>query len=197
MKVVGVLLAGGESRRFGEPKAFAVYNEKCFYERVCEALVAHVDEIVIVAHPKIRTRFIRSHRVIEDDPVFQGKGPLAGLYSVMKTVRSDWYCMMACDMPLVNEKVVKHLIKAAESDAYDAVVPKIEGHLQPLAAMYHHRTFATLESLLNDDERKVKRFLDHIKVRYLHENDFKMGSFYFQNINTKQEYARLKGETGQ
>lgn len=196
MKVVGVVLAGGESRRFGEAKAFAVYNGKCFYERVCEALVAHVDEIVIVAHPKLRTRFTHSHRVIEDDPVFRGKGPLAGLYSVMKTVRSDWYCVLACDMPLINEQVVERLMKAAESNVYDAVVPKIDGRLQPLAAVYHDRTFATLKSLLNDDERKVKRFLEQIKVRYLYENDFALDSFYFQNINTKEEYARLKGGAG-
>jgi molybdopterin-guanine dinucleotide biosynthesis protein A len=198
MKVVGIVLAGGKSRRFGEPKAFAVYNGKFFYEQVCEALKPHVGEIVIVAHPELRTRFTSFYRIIEDDPVLQGRGPLAGLYSVMKTVQSDWYCVLACDMPLINEEIVERLIKAAESNTYDAIVPKIDGQLQPLAAMYHRKTFATLESLLNDDERKVKRFLDRIQVRYLQENDFMVDSFdYFQNINTKEEYARLKGEAGQ
>src|SRR5581483_7145970 len=67
--ISGVLLAAGESRRMGSPKALLRYQGKTFIERICQAfLTAGVDELIVVlgaradqlrqalpAHPKLRT----------------------------------------------------------------------------------------------------------------------------------------------
>ncbi|HEX6923531.1 MAG TPA: molybdenum cofactor guanylyltransferase [Bacillales bacterium] len=194
MKTVGVVLAGGASRRFGEPKAFALHNGKYFYKRVCEALESHVDDIVIVARNEFEDRF-GNYTVITDESDFQGMGPLAGLYSVMRSISSDWYCVLACDMPLISQAAVGSLVDAVwHSECFDAVVPKIQGRVQPLAAMYHNQTVEKLRSLLVQDIRKVQVFLDEIQVRYLDELALETSPIYFQNVNRKEDLARIKGE---
>src|SRR5699024_5684787 len=99
MNITGVLLAGGASRRYGEPKAFATYQGKSFYQWALEALQPYTDHIIIVSHPDLYDRFVKdaSCNVVQDDPRFQGLGPLAGIYSAMKAMAADWYCVLACD----------------------------------------------------------------------------------------------------
>ncbi|HET7579797.1 MAG TPA: molybdenum cofactor guanylyltransferase [Bacillales bacterium] len=190
MKTAGVVLAGGESRRFGQPKAFALHNGKFFYERALAVLKTHIGETVIVARAGEESKF-EGCRVIVDDPLFRGMGPLAGLHSAMKNISSDWYCVMACDMPLMTEETIERLVKTASAlDRFDAVVPVIERRTQPLAAMYHHSTFEVLESLLARDIRMVKKFLDEIHPYEMEGLD----PLCFKNVNTKADFDLLKGE---
>lgn len=193
MKTVGVVLAGGGSKRFGKPKAFAVYREKFFYQWVFEALRPHVSEIVVSASEQLRNQF-QEYRVFQDESRFKGKGPLAGIHAVMKAVAADWYFVIACDMPLMTgETVSKILHTAQQSPTTDAVVPESEGRLQPLAGVYHRRTLDKLESLLQKNILHVRAFLDEIEVYPLQGLDPQC----FYNINTKEDLAQLKGEKRQ
>lgn len=72
----GVILAGGESSRFGEPKAFVRYNGKYFYEYSLQALVPFTNQVVIISHPSLTSRFSQDPavKVTEDIPLFAGKG---------------------------------------------------------------------------------------------------------------------------
>lgn len=85
-RMVGAILAGGESRRFGSPKAFAKQNGVYFFQRAVEALCPSVEELYIVSHPTLVARFQQeaSEKVIGDDEKYRGQGPLAGIYTVMK-----------------------------------------------------------------------------------------------------------------
>ncbi|HEU5140522.1 MAG TPA: molybdenum cofactor guanylyltransferase [Bacillales bacterium] len=194
MKISGIVLAGGESKRFGAPKAFAIHNEKYFYEHICEVLRPYVDNIIIVTRPELLRRF-RNHRIIMDDSQFKGMGPLAGLYSGMRSLSSEWYCVLACDMPMMDQQSVRSLVKAAsKANGYEAVVPNIDGRVQPLAAMYRENTVEILESLLVQGKRKVGDFLNEIQVYNLNEQVFGANSNSFINVNTREDFARLQEE---
>lgn len=51
MHLVNVILAGGASRRFGEPKASHMYQGKPLYEHVKEQLLE--GQTVIISHPSL------------------------------------------------------------------------------------------------------------------------------------------------
>lgn len=53
MDVVNVILAGGASRRFGEPKASYMYQGKPLYEHVKKQLLK--GQTVIISHPSLLT----------------------------------------------------------------------------------------------------------------------------------------------
>ena len=54
MKTIGIVLAGGQSKRFGEPKALALRRGKPFLFYSVEALRPIVDQVVVVAQPHIQ-----------------------------------------------------------------------------------------------------------------------------------------------
>ena len=106
---MGIVLAGGLSRRFGSPKAFARIENEYFYERAIDALEPHCDEVVIVTRPELLDRYAPSEKVITDLPEFAGLGPLAGILSAMESVEADRYVVLPCDMPYVNAEVIRRI----------------------------------------------------------------------------------------
>ena len=52
IRTVGVILAGGLSRRFGSPKAFAKLGIGIFMNLLIEALKAQCERVIIVARPE-------------------------------------------------------------------------------------------------------------------------------------------------
>ncbi|HWO96245.1 MAG TPA: molybdenum cofactor guanylyltransferase [Bacillus sp. (in: firmicutes)] len=192
MKIIGILLAGGQSRRFGQPKAFAVYKEKHFYEWAKEALKPNVDEMVIVSHPSLKREFERrgERHVVEDAAPFQGKGPLAGIYTVMKQYDGDWYVVLPCDTPEVTPLIIQN-IESFIAEDIEAVIPVIDGKFQPLTAMYHKRTKSTIGDLLAEGEYRVKSLLDRCRVRWTTEEELRVDGEEFKNINDQISFQEL------
>ncbi len=192
--IIGVLLAGGESRRFGSPKAFAQFQNKYFYEYAIDALKDNVDQLYIVSHPLLKEQFQNeaSVSVIQDLPEFQGRGPLAGIFTVMKKTSSDWYVILPCDTPFVTDKLVKQLISFTKDQSIDAIVPIINDRQQPLIAVYHARVAKKIEQLLKDKDLKMSQLLGTCNARFLTDQDLQLQGMEFDNINNKTEYQKIK-----
>lgn len=192
MRTIGILLAGGQSRRFGQPKAFAVYKEKYFYEWAKEALKPNVNELVIVSHPSLKKEFKQrgEPNVVEDAAPFQGRGPLAGIYTVMKEYDGDWYAVLPCDTPKMTPFII-HNIQNFIAEDVEAVIPIIDGKVQPLAAMYHKRTKSIIRELLDEEEYRVKSLLDRCRVRWVTEEELQIEGEEFENINDKTSFQLL------
>lgn len=72
MSVLGAILAGGKSSRFGSDKALAMLNGLPLIDHVASLLATHCDGIAVVG------RELDRYKWIEDRPA-PGMGPLAGL----------------------------------------------------------------------------------------------------------------------
>ena len=191
-RVAGIILAGGESRRFGSPKAFADYSGRKFFEYAIDSMRNITNEIVIVSHETLSGRFKQatSHPVTQDLTQYKGNGPLAGIVTGMCYYQSEWYIVLPCDTPLVTEELVKSLLEHTEA-GIDAVVPVVDGKIQPLIALYHARVIDRAKRLLTQNNYKMMSLLEGINTKYITENNLQVSAAIFQNINSHDDYDKL------
>lgn len=192
MQIVGILLAGGISRRFGKPKAFASYHNTPFYQWAKKALVPCVHRIIIVSHPLLLDEFTcrGEHGVVKDLPPFQGRGPLAGMYTVMKQEKAEWYVVLPCDAPKMTSYMMQKILSFIDEEI-DAVVPVIRGQAQPLMGVYHGRVAATIEELLHTGDYRMASLLNRCRVCIVTEKELGTSGEEFDNINDETAYEEL------
>lgn len=76
MRVLGAVLAGGKSRRFGSDKALAHFGPHCLIDRAVDGLRAQTDGLVLCG------RDWRGLKALPDRPVADA-GPLGGLNAAL------------------------------------------------------------------------------------------------------------------
>jgi len=195
--MLGVILAGGKSRRFGSPKAFA---KKCglpFYQYSIDAIKPHTASQLIITSTDLIEQFngIDPHiKVAVDHSAYQGKGPLAGIYTAMDKVEADWYLTAPVDVPFVKSWVFKRLLEYAEQDV-DAVVAVAASRKHPLIAVYHSSVKNKVKEKLDEEKLSVQHLLESIRVKYVPIEEEQP----FININRQIEYEQFvkKHELGE
>ncbi|MFD0770435.1 molybdenum cofactor guanylyltransferase [Bacillus sp. CGMCC 1.60114] len=192
MKIAGIVLAGGQSSRFGEPKALAIWQGKTFIEHSVEALKEVVTDIVVISHPAITNQLshILHVPVVEDIELYKGNGPLAGLLTGMEFVDADWYIVAPCDTPNISRAWAMTFSERAD-ETYEAIVPLVEGRKQPLLALYHHKIKGKIEQLLKEGKRSMQGLLSQCNVQYVPAEESLLPKELFLNVNTKEEYSQL------
>lgn len=129
----GIILAGGASRRFGEPKALADWNGRPMIETVRAALDGRVGETLVVAKDLEPLRFLErlGARLVADR--FSGRHALGGVFSGLLEAAGTHAFVCACDMPLLSPEVVTGLWR--RRGAWQAVVPVWRGVPQVLCSL--------------------------------------------------------------
>ncbi|MED2182506.1 molybdenum cofactor guanylyltransferase [Bacillus wiedmannii] len=192
-KYAGIVLAGGISSRFGEPKALAIWKGTTFVEHIVKVMGNTLQDIVVISHTDIKERVEQLVQVpvIEDIPHYKGNGPLAGIVSGMEYIEADWYAIMPCDAPNISQEWFIILLEQT-SNEYDAVVPIINGRKQPLLAAYHNRVKEKIYALLQEEKRSVGQLLSQCNVKYVAGEDVQAHADWFINVNTKEEYVQAQ-----
>jgi molybdopterin-guanine dinucleotide biosynthesis protein A len=93
MTIVGAIIAGGQSRRFGSDKATALLDGKALIDHVIDALSLQVDMIVIVGRAWGR------YATVDDYPF--SCGPLSGLCAALRFAQQhghDHVLSVGCDV---------------------------------------------------------------------------------------------------
>ncbi|MCA0986038.1 molybdenum cofactor guanylyltransferase [Guptibacillus algicola] len=192
MRICGVLLAGGASRRFGSDKAFIDYEGVPFYSKILNELELHVNESIVVTKPELINRFqiLKKVEVITDEQNLSGNGPLAGMLTAMNTKKAANYVVVACDMPLVTAELFSKLLDEAERyPNADAIIPVANGRIQPLCAVYRYACKEMIDQKLQLGSKRVMDVLEQLNTRYVAFNE---SSHLFSNVNTKEDYTEIR-----
>lgn len=200
MKVTGVILAGGKSRRMGTPKALIPWRDGTLVEEVARRLGPVTSQLVVVTNDPDSLPPLEAEMVAD---IFPGRGPLAGLHAGLVHSPTPWILMVACDQPFLNRGFLEHLRDSALKSDFEALAPCLEGDLiEPLHAAYHRGIVPRLEAWLKEERSlKILDFYRQIRVRYLPPPEwqrFGTANELFFNINTPGDLARARlffGET--
>ena len=195
IRVSGVILAGGVSRRLEKNKALERIGGKALIERVIDSLVPLTTEVLaVVARPEQATalRLPPSVRVVSDR--YPGGGSLGGIFTGLEASAEPWSLVVACDMPFLNRELLRHLM--AQSSNVDAVIPCLGGQPEPLHALYSKACLAPMERMLRAGQLKIAPLFEAVRVRYVDEEtidriDPRHLSFF--NINTQADLEEARG----
>ncbi|WP_088006786.1 molybdenum cofactor guanylyltransferase [Indiicoccus explosivorum] len=189
MGITGILLAGGQSRRYGSPKAFAELEGKYYYEHVRDALSAVCREVVIVTRPELTDRFPARLRIITDAADVAGAGPLAGIHSAMRAAGDDRYFVLPCDMPYVTGGAVRNLAAFASPEA-DVSAVRTEEEPLPLFSIWSGRVEVRLGEALRQNRLSVMGFLGQSHTEWIGSGKIHPDSTIFCNINTPDDQRK-------
>ena len=185
-KVTLILLAGGSSKRMGQPKHLLLTSRGTLIEHLDLRLRHLFSETLAVGRDLAPMRL----RTVSDLCVAQS--PLVGIYSGLLASETDINFVLACDMPFVNPTLVSYLISCVGD--VDVVVPIVNGYYEPLCAVYRKQAIPVIGEVLDRNVLKVTEIYSDLLVREVPEQrlrafDSELTSFI--NLNTPRELALL------
>jgi molybdopterin-guanine dinucleotide biosynthesis protein A len=191
LRVAGLVLAGGQSRRFGSDKAIALLHGRPLLAWSLAALDACCERAAVSATPSGGAETLArtmGRKVLHDDPSHP-RGPLAGLAAGLAWAASEGFDALAtlpCDTPAVDADQMKALIAAlGEADAAYAMT---DAGPQGLCAVWRVRVGSMLTArLAGGDHPPVRRFLADLDARGVMFAD----PTIFRNANTPGDLASL------
>ena len=191
MELTSIVLAGGKNLRLGRSKALEIIGGKSLIERVTERLKSITNQLIIVtSKEQAGLPFIHGAEVVAD--IYPGKGPLGGIYTGLMASRSEQNIVVACDMPFLNTKLLRHM--AELSPGYDAVVPRLgEGKIEPLHSVYSKSCLPVIRIRLENDQLEIIPSLEQLRVRYVEEAEcrrFDPQLLTFFNMNRQSDLDR-------
>lgn len=164
-QILGVILAGGKSSRFGKDKSLLVVEGKTILERVKSVLSSIFSEVIVV---------------MKD--IIPNKGPLGGIYTALLNSNLPYIFVSACDMPFLKDSVIKEIVDKV--DNFDIVVPKTKNGLHPLCAVYSKKCTPIIKEAIDKGELKVQGIFSKLNTKVV---DI---AGEIVNINTPEEYER-------
>lgn len=187
-----ILLGGMGTRVQGQAKYLFTYQGESFLSRQIRILADVTDEIILSC------RSISQKEEIEKMFPFpcvvdieQGKGPTEGIRTGVRFTSGDIICIVACDMPLLDPKVIKYLFTRIGSA--DAAVPGWEdGYIEPLHAVY--RREALIKYFSDHNPRKLRDITDALNTLIIPVDEIRKldpDLKTFTNINDLESFKQL------
>ena len=183
-----IVLAGGDSKRLGQPKALLDFQGQTLIELMVTRLGQYFDRLTVVTDRPDLYRDLPV-RITGDLLVDEHKSPLRGIHAGLSISDLPYQFVAACDMPFPNLELVKYMEQSAAG--YDAVVPRIGEYYQPLHSFYNRSCIGIIEKQLSLGCYKVTDFYDHLKIRFISSAEilrFDPNQESFTNINTWDDY---------
>jgi len=91
-KCVGIVLAGGKSRRMGKDKSLLEFYGKTLLQRIIDEQKKLLEEVYVIG--KGTENFTNAIGIFDK---IENKGPFGGLYTALSEIKSDWYLISPCD----------------------------------------------------------------------------------------------------
>ena len=193
MEVAAAILAGGKNSRMqGKDKSFIDIEGTPIIEKTIRLFEDIFDEIILVTNsPDDYKEYARRVIVIEDQ--IKGAGPLGGIHAGLSKTSKRGVFFVACDMPFLHNGLIRYQMDCFKEKECDCLVPRMEGLVEPLHAIYRSRLkSATSDFLKNRNDRSIRSFLKTIRTSYLDLAPSPLHQRIFQNLNTPDDLKRLE-----
>ena len=187
-KTIIVILAGGQSRRFGGGyKTLYTFNKMSILDRIIQNFKKLEVEIVLNANSN-EDQFLKTGLHLIKDELENFQGPLAGICSSMKWVLEnrkniEWIFTSPSDTPFLNKNLVNKFLSTDYNNKTKIVIAKSSNKTHPVIGFWHISLIKSLEEFLAKENRKIMHWVEGQNYEIL---NFENKNNFF-NINTKTD----------
>jgi molybdopterin-guanine dinucleotide biosynthesis protein A len=193
--ILAVVLAGGQSKRFGEDKNQAKLGNITLLEHVLSKVTKKFEKTLIISNQNLNIKTLNSTTIVPD--CIKGNlGPLVGVLTSMKWIKKNnkqyqWVATFPSDTPFFDTSIIekyKSKINLNESLLYFV---KSNQKRHNIFGLWSVKLMDTLENdLINNNFRKVEEWADKIGVETINIKSDKFDPFF--NINTKTDLEEAR-----
>ena len=188
--ILAVVLAGGQSKRFGEDKNQAKLGNITLLEHVLSKVTKKFEKTLIISNQNLNIKTLNSITIVPD--CIQGNlGPLVGVLTAMKWIKKNnkqyqWIATFPSDTPFFDTSIIekyKSRINLNESLLYFV---RSNQKRHNIFGLWSVKLMDILENdLINNNFRKVEEWANKIGVETINVKIDKFDPFF--NINTKTD----------
>lgn len=168
-----IVLSGGESRRMGQDKGSMIIQEKPMILHILDKLNYKINDAVIVLNDIERVTIYEEllNQYSEDtiynkfdyeisfvDDEIKGKGPLSGIMTGLKNIKTDYAIVLPCDSPYIEPNYIDKMFELLEeTDFPDALIPFNN-------EINHEKDILSEDNLLKN-KNKSKKLTEEDKIK--------------------------------
>ena len=192
--ILGVVLAGGKSKRFGDDKTTAKLGNKSLLDHTIEKIEKKFDEILIISnnekHISIKKNVFSAKDLIEGH-----LGPLVGVLSAMEWIKKhkknyNWIATFPCDTPFFDENLVDKIMNCPKNSSKKLFFLKSGNRRHNIFGLWSLELKDILLEDINKGHRKVEKWANRVGSEIIEIND--ENDYNFLNINTKEDLEKAK-----
>ena len=192
-KILGTVLAGGKSQRFGEDKSQVKLGDKLLIDYILLEVIEEFKEILVVSNSLIDFRKSEKITVIED--IKKNLGPLGGVLTAMKWIKDNnkdykWISTFPADTPFFKRSILQKFLQDIQPEESKLFFIKSNNTRHNIFGIWSIDLMDKLEEDLNKGERKVELWANSIGVKTIN-IEFQNEDPFF-NINTKEDLEKAK-----
>ena len=184
--ILGVILAGGKSKRFGQDKSEVKLGDKTLLEHTLHKIKSKFSKIIIVSNSKI----LKDYTIIKD--CIDGQlGPLVAVLSAMKWIKKinfsyNWIATFPCDTPFFNISIIDEFIKVSKLNDSLLYFVKSKEKRHNIFGLWSLQLIEILEKdIIENNYRKVENWANKVGVKTINVSYDNLDPFF--NINTKED----------
>jgi len=191
--ILPVVLAGGKSKRFGEDKSQVLLGNKILIDHILTEIKDDFKEILIVVNSPIK--HISLDKIIEISDYQKNLGPLGGVLSAMKWVKSNnkkykWIATFPSDTPFFKKNILDNFYSKINERESELFFMKSNDKRHNIFGLWCVDLIDQLEKDLENGARKVEKWANNIGVKTINMSFEKDDPFF--NINTKEDLEKAK-----
>ena len=189
--ILGVVLAGGKSQRFGQDKSQVKLHNQLLIDYILKEIVSEFKETLVIANQPIN--FMKSKNISVTKDFKSGVGPLGGVLTAMKWIKQnnknyEWISTFPSDTPFFTKKELKHFYKKIIIDKSKLFFMRSKNTRHNIFGLWSIELMDQLEADIIKGERKVEVWANSIGVNII-DIDYKEPDPFF-NINTKEDLEK-------
>lgn len=182
------VLAGGASRRMGVPKATLPYGRRTLAEHQIERLAAIFSKVWLVTRDAPDFSPGAARLLFDRDPE---RSAMSGLIRALEEAE-DRVFVLAVDLPLVPDAVLRGIADRALASPAPAVLPEHDGALEPLAGVWRRTALAEARRRAGTGDRSLRGLAEAIGAEPFAESAWRPldpSGNAFANLNTVEDWV--------